>query len=59
MKERRVDCRHVSDFDRSAKKFFATFAQLERVWRQQPPSARKAREIKAVFKLVASIGTGL
>ena len=40
-------------------KFLANVAQLERMWRQQPPSARKAREMKAVSKLVASIRTEL
>ena len=42
------DGRRVSDLDRSSKKFFATFDQLERMWRQPPPLsfvAGKAREI--------------
>ena len=59
MKEMRHDGRRVSDLDRSAKEFLANVAQLERMWRQQPHSARKAREMKAVSKLVASIRTEL
>ena len=50
MKESREDGRCVSDLDRSAKKFLANVAQLERMWRQQPASVRAAREMKAVSK---------
>ena len=47
MKKIREDGRRVSDLDRSANKFLANVAQLECMWRQQPPSARAAREKKA------------
>ena len=59
MKKSREDGRRVSDLDRSANKFLANVAQLECMWRQQPPSARAAREMKAVSKLVVPIRTGL